>query len=186
MYPSYPIENHAKRFLHNKFSTNYCNAVKESKTTLYYKLPYIAMFSNNSKKKIKELCKKFCRNSNINIVFSPFKTGNLFSRKDCLSSAMKSFAVYKFVCAGCQSCYIGKHHLPMRINDHLVTDKRPYIFKHQLENSACKNVCDENCFAIIDSASSSFRLKLKEVPHITWSSPNLNKQKEHISINISV
>ena len=53
MYPSYLIDKQVKRFLHNKFSTNYCNAVKESKTTLHYKLPYIGSFSNNTKKKIK-------------------------------------------------------------------------------------------------------------------------------------
>ena len=58
MYPSYVIDKQVKRFLHNKFSTNYCNAVKESKTTLHYKLPYIGSFSNNTKKKIKELCTK--------------------------------------------------------------------------------------------------------------------------------
>ena len=162
MYPSYLIDKQVKR--------------------------YIGSFSINTKNKIKELCKKFCKNSNINIPFYPFKTGDLFSCKDCLPSALKSFVVYKSVCAGCQSCYIGetKRHLPTRINEHLVTDKKSYIFKHLLENSACKNVCDENCFAIIDSASSSSRLKLKEVLHITWLKPNLNKQKEHVSITISV
>ena len=161
MYPSDPIDKQGKCFVHNKFSTNYCNAVKEPKTTFYYKLPNIGLFSNNSKNKIKELCKKFCKNYNINFVFSPFKTGDLFSCKDCLPKSLKSFVVYKFLCAGCQSCYIGetKRHLPTRINEHLVTDKRSYIFKHLLENSACKNVCDENCFAIIENASSSFRLK---------------------------
>ena len=105
----------------------------------------------------------------INIAFSPFKTGDLFSSKDCLPSALKSFVVYKFVCAGCQSCYIGET-----------------IFKHLLEDAACQNVCDENCFAFIDSASSSFRLKLEVALHITWLKPNLNKQKEHVSITISV
>ena len=177
MYPSYLIDKQVKRFLHNKFSTNYCNAVKESKTTLYYKLPYIGSFSNNTKKKIKELCKKFCKNSNINIVFSPFKTGDLLSSKECLPSALKSFVIYKFVCVGYQSCYIGetKRHLLTMINEHLVTDKNSHIFIHLLENSACKNLYDENCFAIIYSVFSSFRLKLKEALHITWLKPNLNE-----------
>ena len=106
MYPSYLIDKLVERFLHKRFSTNNYNAVKESKTTLYHKLPYIGSFSNNTKKKIKELCKKCCKNSNINIVFPLFKTGDLFSSKDCLPSGQKSFVVYKFVCAGCQSCYI--------------------------------------------------------------------------------
>ena len=103
------------------------------------------MFSDNTKKKIKELCKKLCKNSNINIVFSPFKTGDLFLSKDSLPSALKSFVVYKFVCVGCQSCYFveTKRHLPTRINELLVTDKKSYIFKHLLGNPPCKNVCDE-------------------------------------------
>ena len=119
IYPSYLIDKQVKRLLHKKFSTNNCNAVKESKTTLYYKLPYIGSFSNNNKKKVEELCKKFSKNSNISIVFSPFKTGDMFSSKYCLPSGLKSFVVYKFVCAGCQSCYIGetKRHLPTRINE---------------------------------------------------------------------
>ena len=53
MYPSYLIDKQFKRFLHNKFSTNDCDAVNQSKQTLYCKLPYIASFSNNTKKKIK-------------------------------------------------------------------------------------------------------------------------------------
>ena len=137
---------------------------------------------------MKELCKTFGKSSNINIVFPLFKTDDLFSSKDCLPSALVSFVVYKFVCAGCQSCYIGetKQHLPTRINENLVNDKKSHICKHLLENSACKNICDENCFAIIVSTSSSFRLKLKKALHITWLNPNINKQKEHVSITISV
>ena len=161
IYPSYVMDQQVKRFLHNTFPTNYSIAVKESKTALYYKLPYIVAFSNNTKRKIKELCKKFCTNSNTNIVFSLFKIGDFFLGKDCLPSGLKSFVVYNFVCAGCQSCYIGetKRQLPTRINEHLITEKKSRIFNHLLENSACKNVCDENCFAIIENASSSFRLK---------------------------
>ena len=138
MYPSYLIDKQLKGFLHNKFSTNNCNTVKETKTTLYYKLSYIGSFSNNTEKKIKVLCKKFCKSSNINIVFSSFKTGDLFSGKDCLPSGLKSFVIYKFVGAGCQFCYIGatKCHLLMRITGHMVTDKKSHIFKHFLEKPA--------------------------------------------------
>ena len=124
----------------------------------------------------------------MNIVFSPFKTGDSFSSKDCLLSDLKSFVVYKLVCPGCQSCDIGetKRNLPTWINEHLATDKKAHIFKHLIENSTWKSLCNENCFASIDSASSSFMLKLKQVLHITWLKPNLKKQKEHISITISV
>ena len=112
----------------------------------------------------------------------------MFSSKDCLPSGLKSFVIYKFVCARCQSCYTAEtiHHLPTRVDELLVTDRKSYIFKYLLENSACKNVCDENCFAIIYSASSSFKLKLKEALHITQLKDNLNKQKEHVNITIPV
>ena len=81
MYPSYLIDKQVKCFLHNKFSTNNSNAVKQTKTTLYYKLPYIGLFSNNTKKKTKELHKKFCKESNIKIVFSPLKLAICFRVK---------------------------------------------------------------------------------------------------------
>ena len=68
----------------------------------------------------------------MNIAFSPFKTSDLFSIKDCLPSDLKSFVVYKHVCAGCQSCDIGetKRNLPTWINEHLATDKKSHILKH--------------------------------------------------------
>ena len=87
-----------------------------------------------------------------------------------------------------QSCYIGetKRHLPTRIKEHLQTDKKSHILQHLNENPNCRDLCDDSCFTIIDHASSSFRLKLKEALHITWLKPVLNKQKNHVSITISV
>ena len=135
-----------------------------------------------------ELCKIFCKNANVKIAFSPFKLQDLFSSKDCLPVALKSFVVYKFTCAGCQSCYIGetKRHLPTWINKHLQTDTKCHILQHLNENPNCRDLCNDCCFIIIDHALSSFRLKLKETLHITWLKPVLNKQKNHVSITILV
>ena len=57
IYPSYLINKQV-------------NVVKESKTTLYYKLSYISSFSNSTKKNIKQLYKKFCKNSKKYCFFS--------------------------------------------------------------------------------------------------------------------
>ena len=46
-----------------------------------YKLPYRDSFSNNNKKKINELWQKFCKNSNINIVFLLLKMVTCFRVK---------------------------------------------------------------------------------------------------------
>ena len=145
-------------------------------------------YSNSTKTKIYELCKTFCKNTNVKIVFSPFKLQDLFSSKDCLPVALKSFVMYKFTCAVCQSCYIGetKCLLPTRIKEHQQTDTKSHILQHLNENPNCRDLCDNSWFIIIDHASSSFRLKLKEALHITWLKPVLNKQKNHVSITISV
>ena len=189
LYSFYLIDKEIKKFSGNKVTTKEnTNTDHNQKSVCYYKLPYIGSYPSSTKKKIYELCKTFCKNTNVKIVFSPFKLQDLFSSKDCLPVALKSFVVYKFTCAGCQSCYIGetKRHLPTRIKEHLQTDTKSHILQHLNEYSNCKDLCDDSCFIIIDHASSSFRLKLKEALHITWLKPVLNKQKNHVSITILV
>ena len=127
--------------------------------------------------------KHFAKNTNVKIVFSPFKLQDLFCSEDFLPVAQKSFVVYKFTCAGCQSCYTGetKCHLPTRITEYLQTDTKSHILQHLNENPNWRDLCDDSYFIIIDHASASFRLKLKEVLRITWLKPVLNKQKNHVS-----
>ena len=189
LYSCYLIDKEIKKFLENKVTIKEnTNIDHNNNSASYYKLQYIVSYSSSTKKKIYELCKTFCKNTNVKIVFSPFKLQDLFPSKDCLPVALKSFVVYKFTCAGCQSCYIGetKRHLPTRIKEHLQTDTKSHIIQHLNEYSNCKDLCDDSCFIIIDHASSSFRLKLKEALHIIWLKPVLNKQKNHVSITILV
>ena len=163
------VDKQIKLFLNNKLPEN--DTPKENfnkESTKYRKLPYIGDISVSTKKKIGELCKRLSKKADINIVLTPFKIGSLFSSKDRLPNALRSFVVYKFSCAGYQSCYIGKTrvHLATRIKEHLVTDKKSQIMKHLLENKTCKSLYDEGCFQVTDYASSPFRLKAKEVFHI--------------------
>ena len=77
-------------------------------------------------------------------------------------------------------------HLSTRIKEHLETDKKSHIFAHLVNNETCKALSTENCFEIIDSATTPFRLKLKEAMHIIWKKPSLNKQQKHVSISLTV
>ena len=152
------VDKQIKLFLNNKLPEN--DTPKENfnkESTKYRKLPYIGDISVSTKKKIGELCKRLSKKADINIVLTPFK----IKFKDRLPNALRSFVVYKFSCAGCQSCYIGKTrvHLATRTKEHLVTDKK----SHLLENKTCKSLYDEGCFQVTDYASSPFRLKAKEV-----------------------
>ena len=186
LYSSCLINKEIKKFLENKFTTEEnTNIVHNNKNVVsYHKLPYIGAYSNSTKKKNYELCETFCRNTNVEIIFLPFKLQDLFSSKDCLPVALKSFVVDKFTCVGCRSCYIGETRIS--IKEHLQTDAKSHIFQHLNENPNCRDLCDDSCFIIIDHALSSFRLKLKEALHITWLKPVLNNQKNHVSITISV
>ena len=124
----------------------------------------------------------------LKIVFTPFKVVDLFSVKDTVPKLLKSFVVYKFVCPGGIACYTGEasSDLSTRIEEYLEKDKKSHIFKHVDENHHCKSLSTPDCFQIIDSASSKFRLKLKEAMHITWTKPSLNRQLKHVSISITV
>ena len=63
------------------------------------------------------------------------------------------------VMPGCNACYIGEttRHLSTRIKEHLETDKKSHIFAHLVNNETCKALSTENCFEIIDSASTPFK-----------------------------
>ena len=52
---------------------------------MYFKLPYIGIFSNATKIKLKQICDKYCKNTNIVAAFSPLKTRSFLSFKKSLS-----------------------------------------------------------------------------------------------------
>ena len=82
--------------------------------------------------------------------------------------------VYQFSCAGSNSRYIGEtsRHFSTRIKEHTESD----IFKHFNTSRLCKNKYSPSCFSILDSASNSIDLKLKEAFYIYKIKPELNKQ----------
>ena len=112
----------------------------------------------------------------------------MFNVKDPIPNSLKSFVVSKFVCPGCNACYIGEtiRHLSTRIREHLEMDKKSHIFAHLVNNETCKSLNIKICFEIIDSASAPFSLKLKEAMYIIWKKPSLNEQQKHVSISITV
>ena len=93
-----------------------------------------------------------------------------------------------FSYSGCTASYVGEttRRLGVRVNEHLSTDKKSAILKHLDNNSNCKNLYDDSCFQIIDSARTEFALKLKEAMHIEWKRPLLNKQTKHVTLSITV
>ena len=184
-YPPDVVDKEIKSYIDKIHNKNVKGS--ENIKIAYMKLPYIGKFSKFAQKKIKYICETFCKETNVRLVFSSTKISSFFSSKDKLPGALKSFVVYKFICANCNASYVGEtcRHLDERINEHLKT-KSSHIYKHLTENIACKEACDKSCFQVIDSAFSVFRLKIKEAMHISWLKPELNKQVRHLAVGITV
>ena len=115
--------------------------------------------STDVKRKINSFCKFYCKSLSNKIVLTPFKVADMVNVKDPIPKFLKSFVVYKFVCPGCNACYISEttRHLSTRIKKHLETDKKSHIFAHLVNNETCKALSTENCFEIIASASTPFK-----------------------------
>ena len=153
----------------------------------YYKLPFVGPFSTYAQHRIKRLTQRYCKNLVIKLVFAPYKIKNLFSAKDAISNLSRSPVVYKFSRAGCSACYVGQtnRHLATRVREHLTSDKNSHIFEHIHRSEKCRGLCSENCFSIVDTASTPFQLKIKETLHISWENPSLNKQVNHVNLSLS-
>ena len=153
----------------------------------YIKLPYIGDISKIVKFKIAELVKRYCiEEINVRIAFNTFKISRYFSIKDTYPGCFKSNVIYKFKCVGCNSCYVGRTHVYFntRMYEHLNTDKNSAVFKHIKNNPQCKN--DFNSFSILDLANNDYELAVKEAMHIKWVNPDLNGQKKHEIIALSI
>ena len=186
LFPAHLIERVVNRCVTGTLS-NHCPQVSfPTSPTFYFKLPYIGHFSVVTEKKVLHLIKRYCNDLDIKLVFSSFKIGNLFGVKDPIPGGLRS-RVYKFACAGCNACYVGKtaRHFSTRVREHLVSDRASHIFKH-LENSEhCPALCSVDCFHILDYASTTFQLKIKEAFHIQREQYSLNQQLHHINLKLS-
>ena len=122
-------------------------------------------------------CQPSKEGTNIKIVFSTFKLASLFSTKDKVPYGLKSYVIYKFLCAGCNASYVGEiyRHISARPHGHLEIDKGFNIYGHLLKNQQCQSICDENCFSILDSARTKYTPKLKEGMYVKWLKPSLKQ-----------
>ena len=136
-----------------------------------------------------KLCKEFCKeNFNIKLLFNSFKIKTYFAYKDPIPNDLKSFLVYKFTCASCSSSYIGEScpHFKTRIEEHIKKDNESHSCKHLHSSTTFFDSYNSLCFKIIDKANCKFDLQIKEALQINWRNPNLNAQKNHLVLTLSL
>ena len=139
--------------------------------------------------KLSKLCKEFCKeNLNIELVFNSFKIKNFISYKEPFPNDLKSFLVYKFPCASCNSSYIGETccHFKTRIEEHIKKYDKFHISKHLHSTATCVDSYNYICFKTIDKTNSKFDLKIKEALHINCRKRNLNAQQHHFALTLSL
>ena len=121
-------------------------------------------------------------------MFTSFKISNYFSVKDATPYFLKSFLVYKFVCASCKACYNGEtcRQFKTRIDEHIKKDKKFHVFQYLHSKEECLSSFDLNCFSILDSTTAKYQTKLKDGMCIDWEKPNLNKQKNILSTTLPI
>ena len=73
---------------------------------------------------------------------------------------------------------------PMDTSPLASVNKHSHNFKHLRGSENCPFLCSEDCFKILDSASTSFQLKIKVDMHILWRQPSLNSQVKHRNLSL--
>ena len=168
LFPAHLIERVVNRYITGTLSNHCPQGSLPTSPIFYFKLPYIGHFSVVTQKKIRHFIKRYCNDLDIKLVFSSFKIGNLFGVKDPIPGRLRSRVVYKFACAGCNACYVDEttRHFSTRVREYVVSDRASHIFKHLQNSEHCRALCSVDCFHILDHASTSFQLKIKEAIHI--------------------
>ena len=126
----------------------------ESNKTCFYKLPYI----EKNSWPVQEKLSKIWKDADLKIVFTSFKINNYSSTIDKTPYFLNSFLVYKFVCARCNSYYIGEtcRHFKTRIDEHVKEDKQSNIYKHLHNNKEFFSSFNSDCFSTLDYAPTQF------------------------------
>ena len=89
-YPPFILDKTIKAYINKIYYSN--NQVSSEINKLrYFKLPYIDKYSEQVQKKIAKLCKQYCNEDNVKIIFTSFKISN-FSVKDSTTYILKSFS----------------------------------------------------------------------------------------------
>ncbi|CAH3121911.1 unnamed protein product, partial [Pocillopora meandrina] len=183
LFPAHLIEKIINRYITGTQSNHHPRgSLPTTSPTFYFRL-YIGHFSAITQKKIRHFIKRYCNDLDIKLVFSSIKIGNPFGVKDPVPDGLRSRVVYKFLCAGCNACYVGEtcRHFSTRVREHLVIDRASYIFNHLKDSPHCRVLCSADDFHVLDHAFTSFQLKIKEAIHIQREQPSWKQQLHHVN-----
>ena len=87
--------------------------------------------------------------------------------KDPTPRRLRTCEVHKFLYVCCNVCYVGEtsRHLSTRVREHLVSDRTSHSLRHLPNSQQYYTLCSDECFSILDHASTTLPLKIKEAIH---------------------
>ena len=174
MYLNSVIDNQIKTFLDKQFTVD-SGTTSDKQKTLHYSLPHVRYFAHLAKKKLRHICECFVKTL---ILKLHFHHQHLVVASVVRAPYLNLFSPMSLSVYLCRMLLV--------IVEHLEKDKKSHIYSHLQENPQCQEKVNLDCFEIIDSAFSYFRLQLKEAMHINWKNPELNKQVKQVGITISI
>lgn len=71
------------------------------------------------------------------------------------------------------------------VGKHLVSDKALHIYKHLQSSGTRHDSSSTESFTILDSATSSVQVKIKEALYIKWEFPTPNQKLRHLDLSLS-
>ena len=168
-YPTHLVDLIICNFINRKVYTlghNSHSSISKSRQILStITLQWRGVHSNHFKRKLLSIC------NTIDVFFATKKLSSVLRLHGVLDVGLQSNVVYKFICPGCSSCYIGKtyRHLCTRIDEH----RRNKLFQH-FSNCVSDTSTFSNNFQVIDRFNTRYGLLVLEELHIRRSRPSLN------------
>ena len=191
-YPLAFIDQCITAFLNKRYKQKEPTDEKPSQVVV---LPYLGKLSLEIRNRLKKYVTKHISDVKLLVIFrSNRRLKSLFRFKDTLPQALQSFIIYKFSCAACNSCYVGKtdRHSHIRWCEHLKLQpfrggrsknkqKPTAVEIHTTETQHQGSI--EN-FEVIgrERSRNKFHLKIRESLLIKKFAPNLNEQDSSIPL----
>ena len=198
-YPSNFLDKHIKLFFEKKFSKK--SSVENynvPKKVIKINLPFMGKDSLIIRTKLTSIVRNYFPMCKLQISLnSTCRLGNFFRFKDKIPMNARSLILYKFLCNGCNSIYLGKskRHYLVRVFEHLgvslATGKHyTYNCKNNNNTAVLNHINKDSChatlndFRIIGSARNDYLLCLKESLMIQLHKYNLNNSVKSMPLKL--
>ena len=193
-FPTHLIDTTIHEFIYNIYRPQLPTPTVP-KLLMHLKTPYLGSLTPSLNKELHLLFQRFFPQINPRLIgINSFSIGSLLSYKDVLPDLLRPSVVYKFTCAGCNSCYVGQTRLQLqlRVHKHRGTSFRTNLPSSAPEHSSIREHTQTynhpfrfSDFTILKSAPSESDRKILESLYIKKLQPQLNVTLSSIPLLIS-